>query len=147
MFNEETIKQMTDLFANPLFKKGLFEFFEKMQMEGIEAAKKFWNMHPEKNVFAGTPFAGTPDIFEKMVDFYIILGFVPHQKYDEAVKENERLKKEVEFLRSTLKELQTNMVTEGTKQSQELWKSIIDRQFEVNKTMAKEFFELFKNLK
>ena len=142
MYSQETIKEMMDLFTDPLFKKNFFDFFAKVQMEGIEAAKKFWGMRPEKDIFAGAP-----EMFEKMVDFYIILGFVPHYKYDGAVKENEKLKKEVEFLRGTLKELQASLFAEGGKQTQDLWKDIIDRQFEMNKEMAKNLFELFKSLK
>jgi hypothetical protein len=142
VYSEETIKQMTDLFGDPIFKTSFFEFFTKMQKEGIEAAKRFWSMHPEKNVFAASP-----DIFEKMVDFYIILGFVPHYKYDEAVKENEKLRKEVEFLRTTMKELQNTLFTEGTQKTQELWKSIVDNQLEMHKEIAKNFFELFKSMK
>ncbi len=90
------ISKWMDLFSNPLFKKSLFDFNSKMQMEGIEAAKKFWNMNPAKDSF---PFGA--EMFEKLADLYIILGFVPHYKYDEAVNEKEGLKKENEFLRET----------------------------------------------
>lgn len=142
MYDEETLKKMMSMFTDPLFKKSFFDFFVKMQKEGIDAARKFWSLGPEKEYFAEAA-----EVFEKMVDFYIVLGFVPHFKYDEALKENDKLKKEVEFLRQTLKDLQLNLFTEGGEKAQELYKSIIDKQLEMNREIAKDFFELFKSLK
>ncbi len=142
MYNEEMIKTMMGMFADPLFKKGFYDFFGKMQKEGIDAAKKFWDMHADKS-----GIAGAPDFFEKLVDFYIILGFVPGFKYDEVLKEKDDLKKEVEFLRNTLKELQQSVFVEGTKKSQEIWKTVVDKQFDMNKEISKKFFELFRELK
>jgi regulator of replication initiation timing len=135
------IKNMMDLFANPLFKKGFFDFFLKMQQEGIESAKKFWNATYDKNLFPNAS-----DMFEKMVDFYIILGFVPRVKYDEILKENEKLRDENKFLRDTIKELQLTIFKEGGEKMQEAWGTIIDKQLEMNKEIAKNFFELFKQL-
>ncbi|MGD0887411.1 MAG: hypothetical protein ABSA46_21420 [Thermodesulfovibrionales bacterium] len=140
-FNQDMIKNMMDLFANPLFKKGFFDFFLKMQQEGIESAKKFWNATYDKNLFPNAS-----DMFEKMVDFYIILGFVPRVKYDEILKENEKLRDENKFLRDTIKELQLTIFKEGGEKMQEAWGTIIDKQLEMNKEIAKNFFELFKQL-
>jgi hypothetical protein len=142
MTNEEMMKNMMDLFANPLFKKDFFDFFLKVQREGIESAKKFWGMSGGANL----PFPNALDIYEKMIDFYITLGFVPRSKYDQAMKENEELKKENKFLKDTMNELQFNIFKEGSEQMRETWRSIIDKQFEVNKDIAKNFFELFKQL-
>ncbi len=141
-FNQDIIKNMMDLFANPLFKKGFFDFFLKMQQEGIESARKFWGGYYDKNLFPNAP-----DIFEKMVDFYIILGFVPRMKYDELLKENEKLKEENRFLRDTIRELQLNIFKEGGEKMEEAWGTIIDKQLEMHKEIAKNFFELFKQLK
>lgn len=140
--NEDMFKNMMNLFASPLFKKDFYDFFLRMQQEGIEAAKKFWNMNHDKNLFPNAP-----DIFEKMVDFYIVLGFVPRSKYDEVLKENEQLKEENRFLRDTIKELQVNIFKEGGEKAQEAWGMIIDKQLEMNKEIAKNFFELFKELR
>lgn len=142
MYSEEAIKAMMDMLTDPLFKKNFFDFFGKMQVEGIEAAKKFWNMHPDKTILAGTP-----DFFEKLVDFYIILGFVPHYKYEEALKEKDRLRKEVEFLKETLKEFQSRLLAEGAEKSQEIWKAAVDKQLDINREIAKNFFEMFRELK
>ncbi|MGC2424322.1 MAG: hypothetical protein WA666_08235 [Nitrospirota bacterium] len=142
MFSEEAWKQMTELFSNPLFKKSLFDFNLKMQQEGIEAAKKFWNMNPAKDSF---PFGA--EMFEKLADFYIILGFMPHYKYDEVLKEKEGLKKENEFLRETIKQLQINMFSEAGERAQQVWESIISKQFDMNKDLSKNIIELFKGLK
>lgn len=142
MFSEEAWKQMMELFSNPLFKKSLFDFNAKMQTEGIEAAKKFWNMNPARDSF---PFG--PEMFEKMTDLYIILGFVPHYKYDEVAKEKEGLKKENEFLRETIKQLQMNLFSEAGEKAQKVWESIISKQFEMNKDLSKNILELFKGLK
>jgi len=133
---------MTDLFSNPLFKRGFLEFYLKMQQEGIDAAKRFWSLSPEKSIYPRAP-----EIFEKIIDFYIILGFVPSFKYEQALSENERLAEENRFLKETLKELQTVIFTAGGKSLQESWHAIIDKQFEMNKEIARNFFELFRTLK
>jgi hypothetical protein len=143
MFNEESIKAMTELFTNPLFRKGFFDYFLKMQQEGIEAARKFWNLSPERNTLS--PFTG--DMYEKMVDFYITLGFVSRTKYDEAIKENEKLAQENAFLKETLKQLQADLFLEGGKKMQEEWQKVIDKQLEMHQEITKNFFELFKELK
>lgn len=143
MFNEEMVKNMLELYTDPLFKKGFFDFFQKMQQEGIEAARRFWGLYPNK----GSLFPDASEIYEKMIDFYIILGFVPKMKYDEMVKENEKLKYENTFLRDTIRQLQLNIFKEGGEKVQETWKTIIDKQMEMNKEMAKNFFELFRQLR
>lgn len=143
MFNEEMTKKMMDLFTNPLFKMGFFDFFLKMQQEGIEAARKFWGSYAQKNSL----FPDAVEMYERMVDFYIILGFVPRVKYDELLKENRNLKDENRFLRDTIRELQLGLLTEGGERVQQIWHGIIDKQLEVNKDVAKNFFELFRQLK
>ncbi|HXX33368.1 MAG TPA: hypothetical protein VEM15_02740 [Thermodesulfobacteriota bacterium] len=142
MFNDECGMKMLDLFTNPLFKKGFFDFFLKMQQEGIEEARKFWSAYADKNLFPGAT-----EMYERMVDFYIILGFVPRAKYDEVLKENNNLKEENRFLRDTIRELQLSLFTEGGERVQQIWHGIIDKQLEMNKEIAKNFFELFRQLK
>lgn len=143
MYNDEMTKKMMDLFTNPLFKKGFFDFFLKMQQEGIEAARKFWSAYPGKNSFA----PNVMDMYEQMVDFYIILGFVPKARFDEAVNENKSLKEENRFLRDTLRELQLSLFTEGGDKVQQIWHGIIDKQLETNKEIARNFFELIRQLR
>ena len=143
MFNDECTIKMLNLFTNPLFKKGFFDFFLKMQQEGIEAARKFWGTYSDKNSL----FPDAIDMYERMVDFYIILGFVPKAKYDELLADNKNLKEENKFLRDTIRELQFSLFTEGGEKAQEIWHSIIDKQLEMNKEIAKNFFELFRQLK
>ena len=109
MFNDECTTRMMGLFTNPLFKMGFFDFFLKMQQEGIEAARKFWGTYSERNNL----FPDALEMYERMIDFYIILGFVPRVKYDEILGENKSLKQENKFLRDTLRELQFNLFTEG----------------------------------
>jgi hypothetical protein len=140
MFNEDYLKLMADLFSNPLFKRGFLEYFVKMQQEGIEAARRFWS--PVRDL----PSA-SPEIFEKIIDFYLILGFVPSYKFEEVAAERDRLREENRFLKETLKELQSAIFTSGSKGFQESWHAIVDRQFELNREIAKNFFELFRTLK
>ena len=143
MFNEEMIKYMTDLFNNPLYKKGFYDFFLMQQREGIEAAQKFWRANADKNNL----LPGVAETYEKMVDFYIILGFVPKTKYDEVLNENTKLKKENKFLKDTIGELQLTLFNEGGEKIQQVWDSIIDKQLEVNKEIGKSYFELFRKMK
>ena len=143
MFNDECTTRMMSLFTNPLFKMGFFDFFLKMQQEGIESARKFWGAYSEKNNL----FPEAIKMYERMIDFYIILGFVPKAKYDEVLKENTNLKEENRFLRDTIRELQFSLFAEGGEKAQQIWRSIIDRQLDMNKEIAKNFFELFRQLK
>ena len=126
-----------------LLQKRFFDFFLKMQQEGIEAARKFWGTYSERNNL----FPDALEMYERMIDFYIILGFVPRVKYDEILGENKSLKQENKFLRDTIRELQFNLFTEGGEKVQQIWHSSIDKQLEMNKEIAKNFFELFRQLK
>jgi hypothetical protein len=142
MYNEEMSKDMMSLFTNPLFKKNFFDFFLKAQQEGIEAAKKFWNLSPEKNTF----IPNVMEVYEKMIDFYITLGFVPRTKYDQLLRENENLRQENKFLKETIHEVQSSIFTEGGEKLQESWREIVGKQLDLNKEIAKNFFELVKQL-
>jgi len=143
MFTPEMTKEITDLFTNPLFKMGFFDFFLKMQQDGIEAARKFWQSYADKNSLMPNAI----DMYERMIDFYIILGFVPRMKYDEVMKENKNLKEENKFLRDAMRELQLNLFKEGGEQGQHIWHSSIDKQLELHEEIAKDFFEIFRQLK
>lgn len=142
VFTEEMTKEMMDLFTNPLFKMGFFDYFLKMQQEGIEAARKFWSSSAEKSGL----LPNASEMYERMIDFYIILGFVPRLKYDELVKENKGLKAENKFLRDSMRELQQNLFKEGGEMGQEIWNRSIERQLELNKELAKSFFEMVRQL-
>jgi regulator of replication initiation timing len=138
--NEGIIKNIIDLYSNPIFKSSFLEFSTIMQHEGVDAAKKFWDMNPKKNTLSDN----TTEIFEQMISFYSNLGFVPKAKYDEVVKENEKLKKENEFLEKTMKELNLKVFNEGSLKIQEAWREITDKQMEMAKDISKNFFDLFK---
>lgn len=142
MEGNEGYLRMMELFSNPLFKMGFFDFFVKMQQEGIEGARKFWPLYGNKN-----PFPDAAEIYERMVDFYIILGFVPKAKYDQAVKECKRLEEENKFLKGTIQELQLTLFTEGGEKVQHIWQGIIEKQLEANREVTKNFFEVFRLLK
>jgi len=142
MFTEDMTKEMMDLFTNPLFKMGFFDFFLKMQQEGIEAARKFWNNSAQKQSLIPNAL----EMYERMVDFYIILGFVPRIKYDEIAKENKNLKEENKFLRDIMRELQISLFKEGGEKGQEIWNSSIDKQLEMHQEIARNFFEMFRQL-
>ncbi len=143
MSKEDVTKQMMDLFTNPLFKMGFFDYFLKMQQDGIEAARKIWSSAAEKNI----PVPNAAEMYEQMIDFFIILGFVPRIKYEEAVKETKNLKEENQFLRDAMRELQSNLFKEWGERGQQIWDSAIDRQLEVHREIAKSFFEMFRQLK
>ncbi len=143
LFSEEMTKQINDLFTNPLFKMGFFDFFLKMQQEGIESARKFWLAYAEKNNLVPNAM----EMYERIIDFYIILGFVPRVKFDEVVKENTSLKAENKFLRDTIRELQINLFKEGGERGQQIWHDSIEKQLDLHKEIAKNFFEIFRQLK
>jgi len=142
MYDDESTQKMLYLSSNPLFKKAFLDFFLKTQQEGIEAARRFWSLHTDKNIFPDAV-----DMYEWMVDFYIIIGFVPKAKYDQALKENQRLEEENKFLRDTVRELQLSLFSEGGEKVKKIWKGIIDKQLDANREIGKNFFELFRLLK
>jgi cell division protein FtsB len=147
MVTEEFLKSLFDLYSNPLFKKGFPDFFLKVQQEGIEAAKQFWDISPLRQSL----FPNTSEIFEKMIDFYLNLGFVPFTTYEELMKENKQLKRENEqleeenqFLKDTIQDLNQKVFTEGGKAMQELWKTSIEKHSEMSREIAKGFQYIFK---
>ncbi len=142
MNNEEMMKAMMDLFTNPLFKKNFFGFFLDVQREGIESAKKLWNLSPEKTTY----FPYALEIYEKMIDFYITLGFVPRTKYEKVLKENEDLRQENKFLKDTIYEVQSSIFKEGGEKLQETWHEVIDKQVAMNRELTKDLFQIFKEL-
>jgi regulator of replication initiation timing len=111
-----------------------------MQQEGLEEARKFWERSPEK----GNLSAHASELFEEMIAFYANLGFVPKSKFDELVKENAGLKKENEFLKKTIQELNIKVFEEGSAKVQDAWQNVIEKQMEINKEMAENFLDLFK---
>jgi hypothetical protein len=139
MFDEETVKSILNLYNNFLFRISFIEFFQKMQLDGIESARKFWDSSSCKNIFP----PNASDMFEIMIDFYIDLNFVPKKKYDELIKEHEKLQLVNTFLSETFMQLQLKILTESEEKVREAWKNAIDRQIEMNKDIAKNFFELF----
>jgi hypothetical protein len=136
MFNEKLFQSIMSLFNDFLFRKSFFDFFQEMQREGVETARRFWQSYPYKNAF----FPSSLDMYEKMIDFYISLGLAPKAKYDEVCEAHEKLHRENTFLRETIKELQLKMFAEGGEKVRESWKSIIDKQIEMNKEIAKNCF-------
>ena len=140
MVTEEFSKSLFELYSNPLFKKGFLDFFQKVQQEGIETAKKFWNVSPLRQSL----FPNTSEIFEKMIDFYLNLGFVPFTKYEELLKKNEQLKKEIQFLKDIIRDLHKRAYAEGGKAMQELWKTSIEKHIEMGREIAKGFLDIFR---
>jgi len=137
--SEEFMKSLLDFYRNPLFKRGFPEFFLRVQQEGIEAAKQFWDISPLRRSL----FPDTSEIFEKMLDFYLNLGFVPFTKYEEVMKENRRLKneneqlgKQIRFLKDIIKDLNKRVFTEGGKAMQEVWETSIEKHIEMSREIA-----------
>jgi hypothetical protein len=139
MCSEEIDKSMLNLYNNFLFTKCFVDFFQKMQLDGIEAARKFWDSSPYKNIFP----PNASDIFEKTIDFYIDLSLAPKKQYDELLKEHEKLQFVNNFLRETFTQLLLKIYVESGERLREAWKDAIDRQIEMNNEIAKNCFILF----
>ncbi|MBF0344385.1 MAG: hypothetical protein HQL06_09170 [Nitrospirae bacterium] len=138
--NEDFMKQMMGLYNNPVFKNAFLAFFLKMQEEGIESAKKSWDVSMYQNLVKG----GGTDLFEKLIDFYSELGFVSKKKHEAVVKENEELKKENTILKQLIQNMNIKVLENGSKGMQEIWKDTIEKQTDLSKDIAKNFFDLFK---
>ena len=132
-----------NLFTDPLFKKNFFDFFQIVQREGIEEAKRFWNFSPANRGI----FPNALEIYEKLADFYTMIGFVPCNKYDQALRDNEELRQENKFLKDTIRELQLNIFREGGEMMQKTCREITDRQLEMHQEIGKNFFEFFQQLR
>lgn len=141
MYDEATLKVL-DLFTNPIFRKGFLEFFIKTQEEGIEAARKFWKLYADNSLMPDAE-----NLYERMVDFYISLGFVPKNRYDEIARERRQLEEENRFLKETIREIQLRVLSEGGDKIRDLWEGTIDKQLEANRELSKNFYELFRLLK
>lgn len=139
MFSEETIKSILTLWNNFLFRKSFFDFFNKMQLDGIEAARTFWDSNPHKDIFPHN----ASDIFEKMSNFYIDLGLVSKKKYDELLNEHEKLQFVNTVLRETIMRLQVNIFVESGERVWEAWKCFNDIQRAMNPEIAKNFSNIF----
>jgi hypothetical protein len=142
MCKEEAIDYVEELFTKPLFRKWFLEFFSKMQLEGIEAAKRFWNLSHDGDGLV--PRA--PELFERLIDFYLILGFVPRQRHERALGENEKLRRENKVLTDILGELYSSVYGNGGKHMQEVWEEIMDRQREMNRDMADMLLAFFRQM-
>jgi hypothetical protein len=140
MVTEEFLKSLLDLYGSPFFKKGFLDFFLKAQQEGIEAAKKFWEISPAKQVL----FPNISEIFEKMIHFYTNFSFVPFTMYEEKIKENKKLVKENLFLKDAIKDLSQKIFTEGGKAMQESWNTNIEKHIEMSREIAKGFLDIFR---
>jgi len=140
MNNKDFTKFLLGLYENPSFRKGFSDFFVNMQQDGIEKAKEFWNIYPEKDKFSFE----APEVFEQMIEFYSEMGFVSRKKYDAVLSENQKIKKENDFLKRTIKEVNLKAFTEEGKKIQDSWKDIVEKQMETSKEMSESFFKIFK---
>ncbi|MBF0564701.1 MAG: hypothetical protein HQK89_05610 [Nitrospirae bacterium] len=139
--SDDLLKNLMNLYSNPLFKNAFKDYFTRMQEEGMEAARKAFNLSPEKNNF----MLGA-NAFEKMIEFYSDLGFVSRKKYDELLKENDDLRKENAFLKDTMHRMNVEVFTDGSKSMQEAWKNTLEKQTEMSKELTKSFFDFFKGM-
>jgi hypothetical protein len=142
MYTPDQSRLMMELFANPMFRQGASEFFSKMQQDGMDAARKFWGTSPYASAFPDAQ-----QMCERMADFTSAMGFVPLAKYEELRKEVDGLKAENQLLRDTIRELKNSFMAEGGAKAQQAWQSVIDKQLEMNREVAKGFFDAFKPFK
>lgn len=138
--NEDFVRNVTALWSKPEFRDAFLDFAAKAQKDGIEAARAFWSAQQKQNAAPENAI----NIFEQMMAFYSNLGLVTRQQHDEALKENERLKKENEFLRNTLRDLNSTILSEDSKRLQQAWKEAIDKQMAVSADLAREFVGFFR---
>ena len=138
--HRQFVENALQLWGNPLFLQSFLDFYARMQMMGLEAAREYWTSQHRADSFPGNAV----ELFERMIEFYSDLGFVSKRRHDEALKENERLKRENEFLKTTLRELNLKVFSEGSRQAQEMWTATVHKHMEVSAEIAKNFLDLFK---
>jgi hypothetical protein len=128
-----------NLLNNFLFRKGFFDFFQKMERDGIEAAMAFWHSHPYKNSLPPQ----VPMIYEKLIDFYVDMSLIPQTSYKKLLKEQERLHYENTFLMGTFMELQWKVFAGSGEKVREAWQDALYEQIATNRGIAEKFFNLF----
>jgi hypothetical protein len=138
MCKEEASKHVEGLLRMPLFKIGFLEFFRNMQEEGIAAAKNYWSLSHSMDFL----IPNAPEIFEKLIDFYIILGFVPRKRHEKALEENGNLKEENTLLKDTIMELRNNALTSRTEDTQKTWQEIAGKQMGLNSKAEEDVVEI-----
>lgn len=139
MWTPEQMKTLMELFAQPLFRQGAADYVARVQMEGLEAARKFWAQSP----FAGG-IADPQQMMERLADAMQAMGFVPLARHEALQRENAELKSENEQLRNTLRELQQSLIAEGSAKAQQAWQEVVDKQMEINREATRGFFEALK---
>ena len=142
MYKNDDLINMMNLFSNPLFMAGFSAFVNKAQAEGFEAAKKALG-HSEY----GKSYPFTGDMYERLSEWYSMLGFVPSVRFNQLTEENTKLKTENQFLKSMIKDLQLNLLTEGGEQAQKVWGDMLDKQIKVNTELANSFFDALSQFK
>ncbi len=138
MLKEEDINDIDHLFGMPLFKMGLLKFFRDMQEGGIASAKNYWSLSYGRDFL----IPKAPEIFEKLIDFYIILGFVPRTRHEKALEENEKLKEENKFLKGTLRELQDSVLFSSAGELNKRWPEIAGEKTALNNETAQNLLEV-----
>jgi hypothetical protein len=129
MCKEDAIKHVENLLSMPLFKIGFLEFFRYMQEEGIVVAKNYWSLSHGNDFL----IPQAPEIFERLIDFYIILGFVPRKRHEKVLEENGNLKEENTSLKNNIRELQDNALTSRVENTQKTWQEIGGKQMGLNR--------------
>lgn len=132
-------KSWLDLMNNPLFQQAASEYFKLAQLQGLEAAKRFWGDSTTAN-----SFPDAQQMFDRMADFTTAMGFVPLAKYEELKKENDQLRNENQLLRDSIANLQNTFAAENGAKAQEAWQSMVDKQLELSNEITKSFFEALK---
>lgn len=117
MCKTDPIDYVEDLLGRPLFKMGFLDFFRNMQEQGFDAAKSCWDSSYGGDFF----IPNATKLFEKLIDFYIILGFVPFTRYEKLLDENAQLKDENNILRNAVGELKSTNLPSLANDVQEPW--------------------------
>jgi len=139
MRKEQDDKSIFTLYSSFLFKKSFLDFFQKMRVDGIGAARKFWDSYPYKNFFP----PNVTDLFEHLINFYADLGLMPKGQYEELLGEQERAEIANSFLRETFTQLVLQLYLESGERMREVWRSAIHRQMETNRKIAENLLGLF----
>jgi hypothetical protein len=143
MFNEELLKSVMSLFNDFFLERASSTSSKKCNGRALRPQGDSGTHILTRMSFSPMPWICT----KKMIAFYISLGLAAKAKYDQVFEEYEKLHYGNTFLRETITQLQSKMFAEGGEKVPEAWKSIIDKQLKMNKEIAKNFFELFKQLK
>ncbi len=135
MGGDEFFAKMADAWIALWLRNPYSQVLLSLQRAALASATQSWNRAE------GKIFPDPWQLYRLANDFSMALGFVPVAKYDQLLRENEELREENSCLKKIVQDLKFNFLQESGEQMQEVWRTLTQRQLELNREMGKNFLD------